>query len=200
MTTDEQVRRLMSLIEKGMRLCTAAAKSGMSELVARKYRRAGKLPGQMKAPRTWLTRPDPLEAAWPYVLELLGLRKTGSSLSKNAKVTPPPAEHGGKPLPDGDRVGRLGRFNEAPAENGGKRFDRSSAGTSATRFNEAPAENGGKPTDRPKSEPETPSFNEAPAENGGKPRRSAWMLRGMAGFNEAPAENGGKPEKNREHD
>ena len=52
MTTDEQVRRLMSLIKKGMPLCTAAAKSGMSEPTSRKYRRAGKLPGQMKAPRT----------------------------------------------------------------------------------------------------------------------------------------------------
>ena len=71
MTTDEQVRRLMSLIKKGMPLCTAAAKSGMSEPTARKYRRAGKLPGQMKAPRTWRTRPDPFEAVWPEVLELL---------------------------------------------------------------------------------------------------------------------------------
>lgn len=31
MTTDEQVRRLMSLIKKGLPLSTAAAKAGMSE-------------------------------------------------------------------------------------------------------------------------------------------------------------------------
>ena len=71
MTTDEQVRRLMSLIKKGLPLCTAAAKSGMSEPTARKYRRAGKLPGQMKPPRTWRTRPDPYEAVWPEVQALL---------------------------------------------------------------------------------------------------------------------------------
>lgn len=71
MTTDEQVRRLMSLIKKGMSLCTAAAKSGMSEPTARKYRRAGKLPRQIKAPRTWRTRPNSFEAVWPEVLELL---------------------------------------------------------------------------------------------------------------------------------
>ena len=47
MTTDEQVRRLMSLIKKGLPLSTAAVKAGMSEPTARKYRRAGKLPGEM---------------------------------------------------------------------------------------------------------------------------------------------------------
>ena len=72
MTTDKQVRRLMSLIKKGLPLSTAAVKAGMSEPTARKYRRAGKLPGQMKAPRTWRTRPDPFEAVWPEVEALLG--------------------------------------------------------------------------------------------------------------------------------
>ena len=71
MTTDEQVRRLMSLIKKGVPLSTAAVKGGMSEPTARKYRRAGQLPGQMKAPHTWRTRPDPFEAVWAEVDELL---------------------------------------------------------------------------------------------------------------------------------
>ena len=59
MTTDKQVRRLMSLIKKGLPLSTAAVKAGMSEPTARKYRRAGKLPGQMKAPRRH--RPNTLD-------------------------------------------------------------------------------------------------------------------------------------------
>jgi transposase len=71
MTTDEQVRRLMSLIKKGLPLSTAAAKAGMSEPTARKYRRAGQLPGELKAAHTWRTRPDPFEAVWPEVEALL---------------------------------------------------------------------------------------------------------------------------------
>ena len=71
MTTDEQVRRLMSLIKKGLPLSTAAVKAGMSEPTARKYRRAGQLPGEMMAAHTWRTRPDPFEGAWPEVEALL---------------------------------------------------------------------------------------------------------------------------------
>jgi len=71
MTTDEQVRRLMSLINKGLPLSTAAAKAGMSEPTARKYRRAGKLPRTLMAAHTWRTRPDPFEAVWREVEALL---------------------------------------------------------------------------------------------------------------------------------
>lgn len=71
MTTDEQVRRLMSLIKKGLPLSTAAAKAGMSEPTARKYRRAGQLPGELKAAHTWRTRSDPFEAVWSEVETLL---------------------------------------------------------------------------------------------------------------------------------
>lgn len=71
MTTDQQVRQLMSLIKKGLPLSTAALKVGMSEPTARKYRRAGKLPDEMKAAHTWRTRPDPFEVVWPEVEALL---------------------------------------------------------------------------------------------------------------------------------
>lgn len=71
MTTDEQVRRLMSLIKNGLALSTAAVKAGMSEPTARKYRRAGKLPEEMKAAHAWRTRPDPFEAVWAEVQALL---------------------------------------------------------------------------------------------------------------------------------
>ena len=41
MTTDAQVRLLMRMIKTGLPLMTAAAKAGMSEGTARKYRRLG---------------------------------------------------------------------------------------------------------------------------------------------------------------
>ena len=46
MVTDQQVRLLMSLIEKGLSLTGAAAKSGMTE---RTYRQVGLLPSERRA-------------------------------------------------------------------------------------------------------------------------------------------------------
>lgn len=71
MTTDQQVRRLMLLIKKGLPLSTAAVKAGMSEPTARKYRRAGKLPSELKASHAWRTRPDPFAEVWPEIEALL---------------------------------------------------------------------------------------------------------------------------------
>jgi len=71
MTTDQQVRLLMSLIKKGLPLSAAAAKAGMSEPTARRYRRAGKLPNELKAAHDWRTRPDAFAAVWPEVKALL---------------------------------------------------------------------------------------------------------------------------------
>jgi len=71
MTTDQQVRLLMSLIKKGLPLVTAAVKAGMSERTARKYRRLGKLPSEVGAAHGWRTRPDPFEAVWSEVEALL---------------------------------------------------------------------------------------------------------------------------------
>ena len=71
MVTDQQVRRLMSLIKKEKSLATAAAKAGMDEKTARKYRRLGRLPSEMRAPHTWRTREDPFAAVWPEVREKL---------------------------------------------------------------------------------------------------------------------------------
>jgi hypothetical protein len=67
MTTDHQVRLLMSLIKKGLPLATAAAKAGMSEPTARKYRDAGQRPSEQKAPHRWRTRPDPFVEVWPQI-------------------------------------------------------------------------------------------------------------------------------------
>ena len=67
MVTDTQVRRLMSLIPKEKTLAVAAAKAGMDEKTARRYRRSGRLPSEMKAEHTWRTRPDPFTDVWPEV-------------------------------------------------------------------------------------------------------------------------------------
>ena len=67
MTQDQQVRRLMSLIKNGVPLSTASAKAGMSEPVARKYRKAGKLSSELKKQHDWRTRPDPFGEVWPEI-------------------------------------------------------------------------------------------------------------------------------------
>ena len=61
MVTDNQVRMLMKLVNQEKLLKTAAAKAGMSEKTARKYRKSGKLPSQCKGIHDWRTRPDPLD-------------------------------------------------------------------------------------------------------------------------------------------
>ena len=71
MTTDQQVRLLMLLINEGKPLSTAAAKAGMSEPTARKYRQVKKLPSEMKQPRSWRTREDPFAAVWSEIEQML---------------------------------------------------------------------------------------------------------------------------------
>ncbi len=71
MVTDQQVRRLMELINKEKTLAIAASKAGMDENTARKYLRHGRLPSQMKKPHTWQTREDPFSEIWEEVKELL---------------------------------------------------------------------------------------------------------------------------------
>ncbi|MEJ2239160.1 MAG: IS21 family transposase [Gemmatimonadales bacterium] len=71
MTTDQQVRLLMSLLKEGKRLATAAAKAGMSEPTARKYRNLKKLPSELRSPRTWRTREDPFAEVWPEIERML---------------------------------------------------------------------------------------------------------------------------------
>jgi hypothetical protein len=67
MVTDGQVRLLMRRIQTEKSLAVAAAKSGMSEKTARKYRDSGKLPGEVRPSHTWRTRPDPFEWVWEEV-------------------------------------------------------------------------------------------------------------------------------------
>ena len=61
----------MKLIQEEPTLATAAAKAGMDEKTARKYRDLEKLPSQTKRQRTWRTRKDAFEEVWAEVLEIL---------------------------------------------------------------------------------------------------------------------------------
>jgi len=67
MVTDHQVRRLMSLVKTESTLAIAAAKAGMDEKTARKYRRFGKLPNECRLEHTWRTRPNPFDAVWDEI-------------------------------------------------------------------------------------------------------------------------------------
>lgn len=71
MVTDNQVRILMELINREQSFQAAAAKAGMSEKTARKYRTLGQLPSQCKPLHDWKTHEDAFEADWPWVQEFL---------------------------------------------------------------------------------------------------------------------------------
>ena len=51
-----QVRKLMEQLKKHGKLGLAAARAGLDHKTAAKYRDAGKLPSEMKAPREWRHR------------------------------------------------------------------------------------------------------------------------------------------------
>lgn len=67
MVTDHQVRRLMSLTNTEPTLAIAAAKAGMDEKTARKYRRLAKLPNECRVKHTWRTRPDAFDTVWEQI-------------------------------------------------------------------------------------------------------------------------------------
>lgn len=71
MVTDHQVRRLLSLTHTQPTLALAAAKAGMDEKTARKYRRLGKLPSQCHVEHNWRTRKDPFASVWKEVVARL---------------------------------------------------------------------------------------------------------------------------------
>ena len=71
MVTDRQVRRLMKLLGRGLTMSAAAAGAGMDEKTARKYRKLGRLPGEVAVARTWRTREDPFAGVWEEVRLLL---------------------------------------------------------------------------------------------------------------------------------
>lgn len=64
----------MKYLQEQRSLGVAAAKSGMDEKTARKYRDLGKLPSELKAERirTWRTRENQFEEVWEMVKSFLG--------------------------------------------------------------------------------------------------------------------------------
>jgi len=71
MVTDQQVRLLLKLMHTEPTLATAAAKAGMNEKTARKYRRLGKMPTEVKPSHDWLTREDVFADVWPEIEQML---------------------------------------------------------------------------------------------------------------------------------
>jgi len=71
MVTDNQVRRLMKLVQTEKTKVLASAKAGMDPKTARKYLRTGRLPSQIRQEHTWKTRKDPFEEVWGEVERLL---------------------------------------------------------------------------------------------------------------------------------
>jgi hypothetical protein len=56
MVTCEQVRRLMKQLRSGQSLAVSAARAGMDEKTARRYRGVGTLPSEMRRGQEWRTR------------------------------------------------------------------------------------------------------------------------------------------------
>ena len=129
MTTDWQVRLLMSLLKEGTPLVTAAAKAGMSEPTARKYRRVKKLPSELRPVRTWRTREDSPGEVWPDVEADAGARwRPGSEDGLRGTATAPSgAVHGGAvayaaaPLPAVACVARAFEGGVLPPGSGARR-------------------------------------------------------------------------------
>jgi hypothetical protein len=71
MVKDGQVRMLMRRMNQEKTLEAAAAKAGMTDKTARKYRRLGKLPSQCRVVHDWKTREDAFAEDWRWAEELL---------------------------------------------------------------------------------------------------------------------------------
>lgn len=70
-TPDRKVRKLMEEYQKTGKLTTASLRSDLDRKTARKYLRAGKLPGEMPAEHTWRTREDPFGEHWEEAENML---------------------------------------------------------------------------------------------------------------------------------
>jgi transposase len=75
MVTDQEVKKLMKLIQKEGNLTNAAAKAGMDRKTARTWRDSGKLPSQVKKERAGRTRKDPFADVWEEIRKKLDLNQ-----------------------------------------------------------------------------------------------------------------------------
>lgn len=65
--TDQQVRRMQKELAKHGRIGLADMRAGISPNTGRKYRRVGRLPSELKGPRTWRTHPDSFKEDWAEI-------------------------------------------------------------------------------------------------------------------------------------
>jgi len=75
----------------------AAVRSGMDAKTARKYRRLGRLPSEVRMPHSWRTHPDPFADVWTGVVERLALNPGLEALTLFRQLQ---CEHPGR-FPDG---------------------------------------------------------------------------------------------------
>jgi hypothetical protein len=73
MVTARHIQRLRHFDHQGWPKGQAAAKAGIDDKTARKYRRLGRLPSAVRMAHDWRTRPDPFADVWPQVEEQLTL-------------------------------------------------------------------------------------------------------------------------------
>lgn len=73
MVTDRHIQRLHRFDRERLSKGQAAAQAGLDEKTARKYRRLGRLPREVRMDHTWRTRPDPCAGVWPQIEEHLTL-------------------------------------------------------------------------------------------------------------------------------
>lgn len=71
MVTDQHIHRLRRFDLLDLCKCQAAAKAGIDDKTARKYRRLGQLPSEVRMEHSWRTRPDPFADVWQRVEEHL---------------------------------------------------------------------------------------------------------------------------------
>lgn len=69
--TDQEVQRLMREYAKHGEVGRAARAASMDRKTARKYIDGQKLPSELRADRDWRTRPDPFDADWPMIEQML---------------------------------------------------------------------------------------------------------------------------------
>ena len=65
--TDVQVRKLMEEHTKHGRVGLASLRAGMHRNTGSKYLRVGKVPSELRSPRTWRTRRDPFKEDWSEI-------------------------------------------------------------------------------------------------------------------------------------
>jgi hypothetical protein len=65
---DAQVRKMMEEMSKHGRIGLSSLRAGVDRKTARKYRRANKLPSELKEPREYRNRPDPFTPQdWKWI-------------------------------------------------------------------------------------------------------------------------------------